>query len=541
MRITMQKAESLTREQMREFLAASEELDFALARRTEIYDLVERTLRRQRYLALTKKDKGVVRRYLAKLSGRSLPQITRLIRQYRQSGAVRVSQPRRRRFPTRYTADDIALLAAVDAAHEGLSGPAVRHILWREYTVYNKAAYQRLASISASHIYNLRRTAAYRQHHVHHTKTRSRGVSIGERRKPDPRGQPGYLRVDTVHQGDTPTRPGLYHINAVDTLTQWQVVGCCETISEAHLIPVLEAILHQFPFLVRGFHSDNGSEFLNHRVEKLLNKLLVGEFTKSRAHRTTDNALVEGKNGAVLRKHIGHEPIAACHAAELQRFYTAEFNSYLNYHRPCGFATVEVGDNGKRRRRYRLQDYRTPYEKLLSLDNWESHLKPGIRAAFLEQQARRMSDTECALRMQQRKRERPETGLSARDSSGMGGGVLARSTTRSPSPHLNPLERSSLPTSVPLPTQTCFRIILELENADKSGAVGLHEPGRARACPPDTAPVKFNSRGWGNAARRGRWFGVLCFRRLGRLEQWASASRGGNALDRLCDRLLLRV
>ena len=170
MRITMQKAESLTREQMREFLAASEELDLALARRTEIYDLVERTLRRQRYLALTKKDKGVVRRYLAKLSGRSLPQITRLIRQYRQSGAVRVSQPRRRRFPTRYTSDDIALLAAVDAAHEGLSGPAVRHILWREYTVYNKAAYQRLASISASHIYNLRRTAAYRQHHVHHTK-----------------------------------------------------------------------------------------------------------------------------------------------------------------------------------------------------------------------------------------------------------------------------------------------------------------------------------------------------------------------------------
>ena len=405
MRITMQKAESLTREQMREFLAASEELDFALARRTEIYDLVERTLRRQCYLELTKKDKGVVRRYLAKLSGRSLPQITRLIRQYRQSGAVRVSQPRRRRFPTRYTADDIALLAAVDAAHEGLSGPAVRHILWREYTVYNKAAYQRLASISASHIYNLRRTAAYRQHHVHHTKTRSRGVSIGERRKPDPRGQPGYLRVDTVHQGDTPTRPGLYHINAVDTLTQWQVVGCCETISEAHLIPILEAILHQFPFLVRGFHSDNGSEFLNHRVEKLLHKLLVGEFTKSRAHRTTDNALVEGKNGAVLRKHIGHEPIAACHAAELQRFYTAEFNSYLNYHRPCGFATVEVGDNGKRRRRYRLQDYRTPYEKLLSLDNWESHLKPGIRAAFLEQQARRMSDTECALRMQQRKRK----------------------------------------------------------------------------------------------------------------------------------------
>jgi hypothetical protein len=405
MHITMQKVERLTLEQMREFLAASQELVFTPSRRGEVYDLVERTLGRQQYLGLTKKDKGVVRRYLCKLSGRSLPQITRLIRQYRQSGVVRLREPRRRRFPVRYRASDIALLAAADAAHEGLSGPAVRRILWREYTVYRKQAYQRLASISSSHIYNLRRRAAYRQHHVHHTKTRARAVGIGERRQPSQRGQPGYLRVDTVHQGDTSTREGLYHINAVDAVTQWQIVGCCQTISESHLIPVLEAMLHQFPFRIQGFHSDNGSEFLNDRVEKLLHKLLVGEFTKSRAQRSRDNALVEGKNGAVVRKHIGHEPIGAEHAGEFQRFYMAEFHPYLNYHRPCGFATVEVDSKGKRRRRYRLEDYRTPYEKLLSLDQWESYLKPGVTAAFLERQAGRMSDTECALRMQQRKRK----------------------------------------------------------------------------------------------------------------------------------------
>ncbi len=228
---------------------------------------------------------------------------------------------------------------------------------------------------------------------------------FGERRKPDPRGRPGYLRVDTVHQGDTETSKGLYHINAVDTVTQWEVVGCCETISEAHLKSVLEAVLHQFPFRVRGFHSDNGSEFLNYRVARLLEKMRVEEFTKSRAHRTTDNALVEGKNGAVVRKHIGHEPIAAEHAEKFQRFYAADFNPYLNYHRPCGFATVETASNGKRRRRYRLADYRTPCEKLLSLDAVESCLKPGITVAFLEQQGRRISDTECALRMQQRKRK----------------------------------------------------------------------------------------------------------------------------------------
>ena len=148
----------------------------------------------QQYLRLSKKDKGVVRRYLAKISGRSLPQITRLIRCYRQSGAVKAPPPRRRhRFPRRYRPDDIALLAAVDAAHEGLSGPAVRHILEREYRVYGKREYQRLASISPSHIYNLRRTAGYRRHHLHVTKTRARAVAIGERRRPDPGGRPGYL------------------------------------------------------------------------------------------------------------------------------------------------------------------------------------------------------------------------------------------------------------------------------------------------------------------------------------------------------------
>ena len=401
----MQNAQSLTLEQMRRFVAASDGLSFAGASRAEIYGFVEGVLRRQRYLGLSKKDKGVVRRYLVKVSGLSLPQITRLIRRYRQRGKIQPTMSRRHRFARRYTAEDIALLAAADAAHEGLSGPAMRRILWREYHVYGRSQYARLASISASHIYNLRQTATYRRHHVHLTKTRSRVVAIGERRRPDPRGRPGYLCVDTVHQGDTQTRKGLYHINAVDTLTQWQIVGCCETISEAHLLPVLEAILHQFPFRIRGFHSDNGSEFLNKRVAALLNKLLVAEFTKSRAYRTTDNALVEGKNGAVVRKHIGHEPIGAQHAAELQRFYTAYFNPYLNHHRPCGFATIEQADNGRRRRHYRLDDYRTPYEKLLSLDQWETHLKEGISAAALEQQTRRFSDTECALRMQAAKRK----------------------------------------------------------------------------------------------------------------------------------------
>jgi hypothetical protein len=231
---------------------------------------------------------------------------------------------------------------------------------------------------------------------------RASQVAIGERRKPDPRGQPGFLRVDTVHQGHRDGQPGLYHINAVDTVTQWQVVGWVETMAERHLLPVLEAMLHQFPFRIRGFPCDNGSEFINRPVAGLWEKLRV-EFTKSRAYRTTDNALVEGKNGALVRKQIGYGHIDAAHAEAFQKFYTKHFNSDVNYHRPCGFAQVKTLARGRRRRLYPAEDYRTPLEKLSSLPNGERHLKPGVTAAALERLARQLSDTEAARQMQKAK------------------------------------------------------------------------------------------------------------------------------------------
>ena len=202
----------------------------------------------------------------------------------------------------------------------------------------------------------------------------------------------------------------MYHINAVDTVTQWQIVGCVRTISEAFLVPVLEAMLHQFPFRILSFHSDNGSEYINYGVANLLNKLLAmrfkllrHEFTKSRANRSQDNALVEGKNGAVIRKLIGYGHIPGEHAEPLQKFYTTQLNPYLNFHRPCGFATVSFDARGKRKRRYLHKDYTTPYEKFKMLPQAAEYLKEGVSLGRLDQLARTMSDTECALKMSQAK------------------------------------------------------------------------------------------------------------------------------------------
>jgi hypothetical protein len=250
----------------------------------------------------------------------------------------------------------------------------------------------RLAGISVAHLHNLRNSVGYRRQAAVFEPTRPSGVSIAERRRPDPQGRPGYLRVDTVHQGDWDGAKGAYHINAVDAVLQWEVIGCANN-SEQYLIPVLEAILEQFPFPILGFHSDKGLEFINHTVARLLNKLLV-EFTKSRASRSQDNTLAEGKNGAVIRKLIGGE-----HAGHLDKFFAEHLNPYLNFHRPCGFATVTLDARGKRRRLYKIEDDATPYEKLKSLPGAESHLKPGVSFAHLDRVAKAMSDTECAKKM----------------------------------------------------------------------------------------------------------------------------------------------
>src|SRR5262249_32674547 len=328
-----------------------------------------------------------------KVTGMSVSQMTRLIRAFLDHGVVRAAAYQRHRFAARYTPEDITLLAEVDRAHERLSGPATRRILQREYEQYGNQAYQRLAKISVAHLYNLRASARYRNQAAVFEPTRSSAAAIGERRRPDPRGRPGFLRVDTVHQGDWGGAKGVYHINAVDAVTQWQVVGCASKISETYLLPVLEGVLEQFPFVVLGFHVDNGSEYINHRVAKMLGKLHA-EFTKSRACRSQDNALVEGKNGAVIRKLIGYGHIAGEHAETVAEFYARYLNPYLNFHRPCGFATVSLDERGKRCRKYKLEDYRTPFEKLQSLEGVAQYLKPGLSLGQLKREALAMSDTE---------------------------------------------------------------------------------------------------------------------------------------------------
>jgi transposase InsO family protein len=211
---------------------------------------------------------------------------------------------------------------------------------------------------------------------------------------------PGYIRIDTVHQGDQDGMKGVYHINAVDIVTQWELVASVERISEAYLLPVIALLLDGFPFAVRGFHSDSGSEYVNHEIARLLEKLRV-EFTKSRPRQTNDNALAECKNGAIIRKFMGYSHIAQKHAAAINRFYTEVLNPYLNFHRPCYFAVDKIDAKGKIRKTYPHNQITTPWERLKSIPDFSNYLKPGVTPQSLEREANAMSDNEAAKQVQQ--------------------------------------------------------------------------------------------------------------------------------------------
>ena len=396
MRLKMNDEKLQTLEQVQRFIEGSQPLEFDGVHTEEKYQWIEEVLRKFRYNRLKKEGKGVIRGYITKVTGYSRAQVARLIGKYQESGKIKVKEYQRHCFPHKYSMVEVSLLAMTDELHGWLSGPATKKILQREYEFYGNERFKKLCGISVAQIYNLRHIKSYRG--KRYTRTRPVVARIGERVKPRPQGQPGFIRVDTVHQGDKEGRKGVYHINAVDEVTQWEVVVSLEGISENHLAGTLEELLNQFPFQIRGFHSDNGGEFVNRTVAKLLNKLLI-RFTRSRPRHSNDNGLVESKNGSVIRKNLGYIHIPQACADLLNRYHRTYLNPYINFHRPCLFPVEEIDPKGKVKRRYPYDQINTPYEKLKAIPGVETYLRPGVSLSMLDTIARQMSDNEFAERM----------------------------------------------------------------------------------------------------------------------------------------------
>lgn len=399
--ITMNDSLISTIQQLKAFLKLEAAVQFTVHNKVERYRWIARVLSKFNYHQLHRRhERGIVRGYIHRITNISPAQLTRLIERQRSTHQLKpysTLQPRHH-FPVIYGPEEIALLIETDTVHRHLSGAATKKILQREYELFQRLDYKTISHISVSHIYNLRHhnsqynsSEAKWLHHTQPTRT-----TIGVRSKPKPGGFPGYLRVDTVHQGDWNGLKGPYHINIVDEVTQFELIATVEKISEQFLQPVLEELLRCFPFMIHEFHSDNGSEYINHIVAELLTKLYI-RLTKSRARHSNDNALVESKNGSVIRKLYGRNYIPASTAPIINQFNHDYVNIYLNYHRPCGFAEQIIDVHGKLKKKY--NQWTTPYERLKSLPKAEQYLKPGNTFAQLDIIAYAESDNQFAEKM----------------------------------------------------------------------------------------------------------------------------------------------
>jgi len=382
--------------ELSQFLQSTQGFSLKLEGLTETYQFIDKTVDRFKYPSLKRAGKRVVLTYLRKVTLYKKAQLMRLVKRAVQGELKRKVYVRLHGSRT-YTPSDIKRLEETDVLHLRLSGVATREIMRREAEVFGHSKYANIAHVSSSHLYNLRASPIYKNAYINHTQARI--IGIGETMKPENNNKPGSIRLDTVHQRD------IYYINAVDEITQWEVVICVPEISEAFLEPMFHYILEAFPFPIFNFHSDRGSEFINHIVKEILERLLIRQ-TKSRSRHSNDNALIESKNGSVIRKNMGYSYINQ-EAASLVNDYCQKYlTPYLNYHRPCLFVTeIRVDKAGRERPIY--NEAKVPYDKLkqLSKDHRYTYLKPGLSFEELDKIALAQSDNEFAtiLRKEERK------------------------------------------------------------------------------------------------------------------------------------------
>lgn len=405
MRTIMKLEELNTIRELSQFLDGTQKVIFTLkGNKREKYNWITSQLIKFKYSQLGKRDKGVVISYLRKVTGYSRSQTTRLIKKYIKNGKIIFKHVATKGFERKYTDTDIRTLAKLDSRHDKPCGQTVKKLCERAFVVFHEKEFERLSSISTSHLYNLRAKPIYQRMNKHFEKTKSKPSSIAERRKPVANGKPGHIRIDTVHQGDLGKKKGVYHINAIDEVTQFEVVFSVEKITEQFMIPALEYILSFFPFTILGFHSDNGSEYINQFVAKLLNKLHI-EFTKSRPRHSNDNALAESKNASIIRKTLGYIHIPQHHAELLNKFNQRFLNPHINYHRPCLFPLTIVDKKDKEQKKYPYNLMDTPYEKLKSLENAKDCLKAGITFEIMDKIAYDKTDNQSADLLQKARSE----------------------------------------------------------------------------------------------------------------------------------------
>ena len=242
--------------------------------------------------------------------------------------------------------------------------------------------FERLAGISRSHVYNLRGSRTYRARRTTWTKTKGSNVAFAVRKAPEPNGVPGFLRVDTVHQGDRDGGKGAYIVNLVDEAIQYEHVGVVRGISGAVPDPGPGSAAADVSIpgsrlprrqRLRVTSTTGWSVSSRSRMSASSRGRARGVPTTTRWSRARTRAWCAGISATSIS--------LARFADDVDAFARGHLSPFVNFHRPSLYATEYVDSKGKVRRKRLRDDVKTPYEKPKSLSGAkrQPEAEPAVR------------------------------------------------------------------------------------------------------------------------------------------------------------------
>lgn len=181
---------------------------------------------------------------------------------------------------------------------------------------------------------------------------------------------PGFVEADTVaHCGDSLAGDFVWSLTLTDICTGWTELRALWGKGATGVVNAISDIESTLPFILKGFDSDNGSEFLNYHLLRYFahpdeKEKLRLKFTRSRPYKKDDNAHVEQKNWTHVRQLVGYHRFDNKNIVELlNQLYANEISKLNNYFCPCVKLLAKERVNSKIKKKH--SEPMTPYQRIL--------------------------------------------------------------------------------------------------------------------------------------------------------------------------------
>jgi len=191
---------------------------------------------------------------------------------------------------------------------------------------------------------------------------------------------PGFIEIDLVEHSGGVAR-GIYAqtLDATDIFTGWTETICIENKSQVNVFEGLQKIIKQYPFVILGIDSDNGSEFINQHLIKFCQENKI-TFTRSRSYKKNDNCYVEQKNWSIVRKTVGYSRYETEKEINLINQIYFHLRLYTNFFQPQMKLINKTRIGSKVTKKY--DKAKTPYQRVIECEQIDKTTKEKLKQIY---------------------------------------------------------------------------------------------------------------------------------------------------------------